>query len=80
VQWQKVSIDLIDPAYQVKSIIIVGGFTKSKLFLKIMKAELKERNILISDHPRAAALGAAWLVAGKNAYAGKDYLLNVASA
>ncbi len=77
VQWQKVSIDLIDPSYKVKNIIVVGGFTKSKLFLKIMKAELKERKILISDHPRAAALGAAWLVTGKNAYLGKDSLLNV---
>ena len=77
VQWQKVSIDLIDPGHQVKNIIVVGGFTKSKLFLKIMKAALKERNILISDHPRAAALGAAWLVSGEKAYLGKDSLLNV---
>jgi sugar (pentulose or hexulose) kinase len=79
VQWQKVSIDLIDPGYEVKNIIVVGGFTKSKLFLKIMKAELKERNILISDHPRAAALGAAWLVSGEKGYLGKDSLLNVIS-
>ena len=67
--WQKISIDLIDPKGEVKDLIVVGGFTKSKLFLEIMKLELPERRILISDHPRATALGAAWLVKGKEAYA-----------
>ena len=80
VQWQNISIDLIDPDCQVKNVIVVGGFTKSKLFLEIMKAELKQRKILISDHPRAAALGAAWLVQGKNAYAGRHGHLNVIDA
>lgn len=77
VQWQKISIDLIDPAYQVKNIIVVGGFTKSKLFLEIMKLELPERTILASDHPRAAALGAAWLVGGKKTYEDKNTILKV---
>ncbi len=80
VQWQKISIDLIDPRYEVKSVIVVGGFTKSKLFFEIAKAELKERKILMSDHPRAAALGAAWLVQDKSAYIGKNQLLNVTQA
>ena len=75
--WQKISIDLIDPNQEVKDLIVVGGFTKSKLFLDIMKLELPERRILISDHPRASALGAAWLVCGKEAYAEKMHLLNV---
>jgi hypothetical protein len=55
----------------------VGGFTKSALFLEMMKRLMPERTILISDHPRAAALGAAWLVCGKDAYEGKQGLLNV---
>jgi len=78
--WQKISIDLIDPKGEVKDLIVVGGFTKSKLFLQIMKLELPERRILISDHPRATALGAAWLVKGKEAYADKNHLLNVSQA
>ncbi|WP_276370662.1 FGGY family carbohydrate kinase [Chryseolinea sp. H1M3-3] len=77
VRWQKISIDLIDPNGQIQNVIVVGGFTKSKLFLEIMKRELPERKILISDHPRATALGAAWLVTGKNAYAGKTAQVNV---
>jgi L-fuculokinase len=77
--WQKISIDLIDPRGEVKDLIVVGGFTKSKLFLEIMKLELPERRILISDHPRATALGAAWLVCGEEAYADKTHLLNVSS-
>src|SRR5688572_8049714 len=77
--WQKISIDLIDPDLTVKDLIVVGGFTKSKLFLEVMKLELQERRILISDHPRAAALGAAWLVCGKEAYGDKKHLLNVSA-
>jgi sugar (pentulose or hexulose) kinase len=77
VRWQKISIDLIDPRAEVKNLIVVGGFTKSKLFLDILKIELPERKVMLSDHPRAAALGAAWLVCGKDAYSGKSDLLNL---
>jgi sugar (pentulose or hexulose) kinase len=80
VRWQKISIDLVDPQKTVKKIIVVGGFTKSKLFLEIMKQELPERQILISDHPRASALGAAWLVVGKKEYADKHKVLNLLEA
>ena len=61
-QWQKISIDLVDPLNQIQQIILVGGFTKSKLFIEILKRELREKKIKLSDHPRASALGAAWLV------------------
>jgi L-fuculokinase len=77
VKWQLLSIQLLDPDKKVKSIIVVGGFTKNPLFLEILKREETERKILISDHPRASALGAAWLVAGKAAYSGKAELLSV---
>ena len=77
VRWQKISVDLTDPGCTIKDLIVVGGFTKSKLFLEIMKREFPERRILISDHPRAAALGAAWLVCGEEGYAGKRDLLRV---
>lgn len=77
VDWQLLSIDLVDPAGVIKDIIVVGGFTKSPVFLEIMKRRLKNRNVLISDHPRASALGAAWLVCGKAGYAGKEHLLSV---
>lgn len=80
VRWQKISIDLLDPKFTVKNIIVVGGFTKSNLFLEIMKRELPERTVLISDHPRATALGAAWLVRGEQSYAEKTSLLNVIPA
>lgn len=80
VRWQKISVDLLDPDYQIKNLIVVGGFTKSNLFLQIMKMEMPERKILISDHPRASALGAAWLVCGKEAYADKMGMLNVIGA
>jgi sugar (pentulose or hexulose) kinase len=78
VKWQLRSIDLIDPKKKVKSIIVVGGFTKNPLFLEILKREDRNRKILISDHPRASALGAAWLVSEANAYTGKEGLLSVA--
>jgi len=77
VKWQLVSIDLVDPSKEVKNIIVVGGFTKNPLFLEILKREGTGRKILISDHPRASALGAAWLVSGKEAYGGNEVLLSV---
>jgi len=80
VRWQKISIDLLDPDFSIKNIIVVGGFTKSNLFLEIMKRELTGRTILVSDHPRATALGAAWLVRGKESYSDKKSLLNVIRA
>jgi L-fuculokinase len=80
VQWQKISIDLLDPSCSVKNVIVVGGFTKSNLFLEIMKRELTDRTVLASDHPRASALGAAWLVRGKESYSDKTRLLNVIPA
>lgn len=78
VKWQLLSIDLIDPAKKIKSIIVVGGFTKNPLFLEVLKRENRDRKILISDHPRASALGAAWLVSPREAYTGKAGLLSVA--
>jgi sugar (pentulose or hexulose) kinase len=80
VQWQKISIDLVDPARSVKNIIVVGGFTKNPLFLEIMKRELKDRKILLSEHPRASALGAAWLVHDREAYASETHVLKVLTA
>ncbi|MNC96476.1 hypothetical protein D3C83_138560 [compost metagenome] len=61
----------------MKNLIVVGGFTKNAIFLEVLKREAKHLNIFLSDHPRAAALGAAWLVCGKEAYEGKKELLNV---
>ena len=78
VLWQLLSINLLDPEKKVKNIIVVGGFTKNPLFLEILKLEEQYRKILISDHPRASALGAAWLVS-EQAYRGKEGLLSVAA-
>jgi L-fuculokinase len=77
VKWQLLSIDLINPQHQVKNLIIVGGFTRNQLFLTILKQEAKNYKLFLSDHPRAAAMGAAWLVCGREAYEGKKDLLNV---
>lgn len=77
VKWQLLSIDLVDPAKTVRDIIVVGGFTKSPLFLAILKKESGNRRVFISDHPRASALGAAWLVAGESLYKTKGDLLSV---
>jgi L-fuculokinase len=77
VKWQLMSVNLLDPSREVKSIIVVGGFTKNPLFLEILKREERDRKILTSDHPRASALGAAWLVTGKEAYSGNESLLSV---
>ncbi|MEP6737253.1 MAG: FGGY family carbohydrate kinase, partial [Chryseolinea sp.] len=77
IRWQMMSIDLVDPNKRVKNIIVVGGFTKNKLFLEILKRECKGRRIMISDHPRASALGAAWLVCDKDMYEGKANLLQL---
>lgn len=75
VRWQQLSINLIDPEQKIKNLLVVGGFTKNPLFLEILKRSSPERTILLSDHPRAAALGAAWLVHGSERYQGA--LLNV---
>jgi sugar (pentulose or hexulose) kinase len=77
VQWQQLSIDLVDPERSVRDIIVVGGFTRNGLFLETLKRTCPGRRILISDHPRASALGAAWLVSGKEAYSGNEHLLSV---
>ena len=80
VKWQMLSIQLIDPEKKVNQVIVVGGFTKSPLFLEMLKRDKLRRKILISDHPRASALGAAWLVAGEVAYSGNAGLLSVSEA
>ncbi len=80
VKWQMLSIQLLDPENKVNNVIVVGGFTKSPLFLEVLKRDELKRKILISDHPRASALGAAWLVAGKEAYSGNAGLLSVSEA
>jgi sugar (pentulose or hexulose) kinase len=77
VRWQLLSINLVDPAKTVKNVIVVGGFTRNALFLEILKRSMRERRVLISDHPRASALGAAWLVCGRQAYSGNEHLLSV---
>ena len=77
VQWQLLSIDLVDPSGIVKDLIVVGGFTRNTIFLEALKRAMSNRNVLISDHPRASALGAAWLVCGKEGYAGNEHLLSV---
>lgn len=77
VKWQLLSIDLVDPSAEVSDLIVVGGFTRNTIFLEIMKRTMSGRNVLISDHPRASALGAAWLVCGKEGYAGNEHLLSV---
>lgn len=78
VQWQLLSLDLVDPEGKIGDVIVVGGFTKSPIFLEILSRKMKNRRVLISDHPRASALGAAWLVCGKEGYEGKEHLLQVA--
>ena len=77
IRWQLISLDLIDPHHAIKNLIAVGGFTKNQIFLQILKREARHLKIYLSDHPRAAALGAAWLVSGVDAYQRKKDLLNV---
>jgi L-fuculokinase len=77
VRWQNVSLELIDPDRKIKNLVVVGGFTKNHVFLEILKTETPHLKILLSDHPRAAALGAAWLVCGPQAYNGIKNLLQV---
>jgi sugar (pentulose or hexulose) kinase len=79
VKWQIVSLNLIDPQNKIPNLIVVGGFTRNQLFLEILKREAKHLKVLLSDHPRAAAMGAAWLVCGPEAYKGKNHLLSVSS-
>jgi L-fuculokinase len=75
--WQKLSIDLVDPRENVKDVIVVGGFSKNILFLEALKREIPGRNFYLSDHPRASALGAAWLVHDKDTIQNSIHLLNV---
>jgi sugar (pentulose or hexulose) kinase len=77
VQWQIISLSLIDTDQKIANLIVVGGFTKNQLFLETLKREAKQLRILLSDHPRAAALGAAWLVCGPESYVEKKHLLQV---
>jgi hypothetical protein len=77
VRWQLLSLDLVDPEHHVKQLIVVGGFTKNQVFLQALKREAKHLTVSLSDHPRAAALGAAWLVHDEAAYRGREALLSV---
>jgi L-fuculokinase len=77
VSWQKLSIDLVDPGIKVKDVILVGGFSKSSLFLEVLKKEIPERRFYLSDHPRASALGAALLVQGPASYPQGSELLKI---
>ena len=77
VAWQKLSIDLVDADEKVKDVIIVGGFSKSPLFLAILKNEVPSRKFHLSDHPRASALGAAWLVQDDQLAFESGALLNI---
>ncbi len=80
VLWQLVSIDLVDPEHNVENIIVVGGFTKNPTFVEMLKRECAPRKVMVSDHPRGSALGAAWLVNGRTAYKGKEGLLTLKDA
>ena len=80
VHWQMLSIDLVDPQREIRNIIVVGGFCKSPLFVEILKREMGDRTILTSDHPRASALGAAWLVHHPDVYQDASRLLQVKEA
>jgi sugar (pentulose or hexulose) kinase len=80
VRWQMLSIDLVDPRRGIRKIIMVGGFSKSSLFIEILKREMSDRTILLSDHPRASALGAAWLVHKPEKYLPASRLLQVKEA
>lgn len=77
VRWQLLSVDLVDPDGEVKDIIVVGGFARNEIFLETLKRESQPRCVYISDHPRAAALGAAWLVQGEARYRAATELLKV---
>lgn len=77
VAWQKLSIDLVDPNQTTKDVIFVGGFSKSPLFLEILKREIPGRNFFLSDHPRASALGAAWLIHEQKSLLESGGLLNI---
>jgi L-fuculokinase len=75
--WQKLSIDLVDPYETMRDVILVGGFSKSTLFLEILKREIPGRRFYLSDHPRASALGAAWLVHDAKTIESSKELLNI---
>src|SRR5690606_18488767 len=77
VSWQRISIDLVDPQKKVRNLILVGGFSKSPLFLEILKRELPGRSVYLSDQPRGSALGAAWLAHEKSAYECSARLLGI---
>jgi L-fuculokinase len=77
--WQKLSLDLADPRKEIKTVIVVGGFTKNPLFMEILKREISDRAFTVSDHPRASALGAAWLVHEKQSYSNASELLKISS-
>ena len=61
VAWQKLSLELIDPKNQIDKLIVAGGFTRNKMFLSVLKRETGKK-ILLSNNPRATALGAHLLV------------------
>ena len=79
VSWQKLALNLTDPKGHVNDVIVVGGFAKSLMFLETLKREIPERSFYVSDHPRASALGAAWLVQDPEDLKGSIHLLNINS-
>jgi L-fuculokinase len=79
VAWQKLSIDLVDPDEHIRDVILVGGFSKNQLFLQTLKREVATRKFFLSDHPRASALGAGWLVHNPASIGNPEKLLNINS-
>lgn len=77
VQWQKISIDLVDPQHVIEKIILVGGFGKSEIFLEILKREIPDRKFFTSDHPQTSALGAALLVNKPQSYANQSNVVKI---
>lgn len=77
VKWQMISLELIDPGNRIQNVIIVGGFTGNKVFLECLKRKARHLKIYLSDHPHAAALGAAWLVNEPHTYDSPEAILNI---
>jgi L-fuculokinase len=77
-KYQVKAIDLALKGTQISDIIIDGGFTKNKIFTKLIAHAYPGKNVFISDLANGSAIGAAMVImdAIPNHYQQNSYILH----
>jgi sugar (pentulose or hexulose) kinase len=74
---QAVSIKMAEGPKPIKKIIVTGGFSSNKLFLKVLASRFPEKEIYTSSYSHVSALGAAVAVSDNETEQKLKKLLNL---